>query len=696
LSAQDAFRELQAGRPSVAVALLVEWLQAQPTDARSWFLLGACHHALNELGDAAKALSRSIAIDPSNIEAQIALVSVLRASGDAHGALAASRKALAQAPMDARILYAVALCLEDLGCAEEAFAHYETAAQAIPPHEDSLHNLGQLLLRLGRPDDAESCLRRYVRSYPDSPRAHSGLADALLAQGSFSSALECLRQLERLSPLDVSVPIRQGVANASLHRFDEAKACFADARARDQRAVTSYLERIAPGADPNLLLSPQNLYFWQLQRAQTRCDWSSWNASVTYVREMRAPIRLEPAAAFVALHLPLSGIERCQIATLVTSDIETRFAQMPLPPSRKRPTIRIGILSPDLREHLNGYLLLPLFELADRRSFELFAFSLAADDGSAIRAKLASSADQFFDVSDMSDSDAAALVRECDIDILIDVGGHTTGGRFAIMAQRPARVQAQYLGFPSSLGSSRIDHVIADRIVGCDPAEWIEDLVFLPHTFFLYDFRAPEPSAQMARGDYALPDEAFVFCAFHKTQKISPDVFDLWMRILSRVPSSVLWLLSPSDAARRNLRREAEARGVSSARLFFAPFDPRDRYLARLRLGNLMLDAFHHSAMTTACDAMAAGLPVLTIPGNAMASRGGESLARAAGVPEMVARDKEDYVEKAVYLAQHPKDLQRIRQKLLARTGPLFDTAGRVRELEKAFLEMWRRYEQRR
>jgi predicted O-linked N-acetylglucosamine transferase (SPINDLY family) len=192
-----------------------------------------------------------------------------------------------------------------------------------------------------------------------------------------------------------------------------------------------------------------------------------------------------------------------------------------------------------------------------------------------------------------------------------------------------------------------------------------------------------------------LPEDGFVFCAFHKAEKISPDAFALWMKILTRVPRSALWLLSLPNAAQRNLRREAERQAVDPSRLIFAPFDSRDRYLARQRLGDLMLDTVHHSAMTTACDAMAAGLPVLTLRGTAMASKAGESLARASGVPDLVAPDKEAYVELAVQLAADRDRLNSYRRTLTARTGPLFDTESRVREIEAALMQMWRQYEQR-
>jgi predicted O-linked N-acetylglucosamine transferase (SPINDLY family) len=254
-----------------------------------------------------------------------------------------------------------------------------------------------------------------------------------------------------------------------------------------------------------------------------------------------------------------------------------------------------------------------------------------------------------------------------------------------------------YLGFSSSFGSRRVDYAIVDRIVGSDDAEWTEARVFLPHTHFLYDFRAPPPEMHVTRQDYALPADAFVYCAFHRAEKISPDAFDLWMQILSRTPKSVLWFRALTETASRNLRAHAQRNGIDPARLVFAPFEPSfdPRYLARHRLGDLMLDALHHNATTSACDALGAGLPMLTLRGSAMASRAGESLLRAAGLPELVAPDKEAYVALAVQLASDKERLNSYRRTLEARRGPLFDTESRVREIEAALTQMWRQYEQR-
>lgn len=618
--------------------------------------------------------------------------------GHRHAALEASRKAIGRFPKDVRVLFAIALCLEDIGDDESALAHYDAALAAAPAFADALHNRTLLLVRLGRLDDAESNQRAYAAVHPNVTRAQLGLADIHLALGHFEEALTAAGTAERLAPGDAAALLRRGAALASLRRFDESRACFARASRINETAVKEFLQRIAPGSRLDFMLSPENLFFWQCQLAFHRCSWVSWQACVEELKRLPSTpeVKIEPAVAFIAFHLALSGGERHAVARHIAGAVEAQAPALPLVPRRSTDRIRIGILSPDFREHLNAYLLLPFFQLLDRKRFELYAYSLAPDDGSPARAALAATSDVFRELQERSDGEAAATIQADAIDILIDAGGHTTGGRFGITARRPACVQAVYLGFAGSLGSTQVDYAISDRIAWGSQAEWAESPVYLPSTYYLYDFRDRVPDVPVSRPDYGLPVEGFVFGAFHKAEKISPDAFALWMRVLGRVPRSVLWLLALPAAAQRNLRLEAARLGVEPSRLIFAPFDPRDRYLARQRLGDLMLDAIHHSAMTTACDAMAAGLPVLTLRGNAMASRAGESLARAAGVPELVAPDQDAFVAKAVALASETANLARLRDILLSRKGPLFDTVGRVRELEQAFLEMWRRHEQRR
>jgi tetratricopeptide (TPR) repeat protein len=598
--------------------------------------------------------------------------------------------------LDADALLARAIALEDAGRTEDALEHYRRLLEQAPGHADAWHNRGLLLARLGRLAEAEQSHRRYIAAVPQSTRARADLVDVLLALGRYDAAIEALDWVIRRSPDDAGALVRRGVALACLRRFREAREVFALARRKHPDEVVRFVERVAPGSDLDTMLSPGNIFLSRGYIALEQCDWSGWDNYVTEMRKAAGTpaVVLEPAVAFMAMHLPLSGIERHSLARAIAARIESRMPTLPPPGPRQRTTIRIGLLSPDFREHLKAYAVLPLFQLLDRSRFELYAYSLSADDGSAIRAQLRSSADRFRDLHALPDREAAIAIRNDDIDILIDAAGHMSGGRFAIMAQRPARVQATLPGFPGSLGSNRLDYAIVDRVVASADAEWTERLAYLPHTFYLYDFRTPVPEVSLSRADYGLPDDAFVYCAFHKAEKITPDSFDLWMKILLRVPRAVLWFGGLSSAANRNLRTEAAARGVDPSRLVFAPFEPRyeRNYLARQRLGDLMLDALYHNAITTGCDALGAGLPMLTMRGTAMASRAGESLLRAAGLPELVAADREEFVSRAIELASDDRQLEELRSRLVRNRSlaPLFDTARRVAELEAAFTDAMR------
>jgi len=508
---------------------------------------------------------------------------------------------------------------------------------------------------------------------------------------------EALHELASVERPDALVLFRRGLALAALMRYEEAREAIAAARAGDPQAVDQFIGRNAPGSDPEAALAPENVFLWRRYAAQAVCNWDGWQE---YISEFRRVLRrtgapLERALAFSALHLPLDGMDRLAVARRIAQRIEAAIAPLPPAPVSPRAALRIGVLSPDLREHLNAYLLLPLFELIDRERFEIFAYSLAPDDGSAIRGRVRAACDGFRDLSRLSDHDAAWQIRRDRVDLLLDCAGHTTGSRFEITAFRPAPVQALYLAFPSTLGSSRVDYAIVDR-VAVPPGserEWSEALAYLPDTYYLYDYRQPLPAAPVTRADYGLPPEGVVFCAGHKPQKITPDAFELWMRILRLVPGSVLWLNAVPPAGVRNLKREARLRGADPERLVFAPFDPRERYLARQCLGDLFLDAVHHSAMTTACDALGAGLPVLTLKGASFASRAGESLLRAAGMAELVAADADAFVKSAAALGNDAPALERLKAGLRDKraSAPLFDTAARVRQLGAAFAEMCRR-----
>jgi predicted O-linked N-acetylglucosamine transferase (SPINDLY family) len=304
--------------------------------------------------------------------------------------------------------------------------------------------------------------------------------------------------------------------------------------------------------------------------------------------------------------------------------------------------------------------------------------------------------EKFHDVSASSDREVAAMLRDLEADIVVDLNGHTSGGRPGIFAFHPAPVQVNYLGYPGTSGADYMDYVIADSVVipSGDESFYVEKVVRLPHSYLPYDNGRPATMQTPTRQDAGLPEKGFVFCAFNNSFKINPAMFDVWMRILGRIPESVLWLRSSNGAMQRNLGREAEARGIAADRLVFAPRIPAvNGHLARHQLADLFLDTLPYNAHSTAADALWAGLPVLTCSGSAFAGRVAASLLRAAGLPDLITRNLDEYEAQACSLAVTPSVLAGIRSRLAANrtTCPLFDTDRYCRELESAYITMWER-----
>jgi protein O-GlcNAc transferase len=336
-----------------------------------------------------------------------------------------------------------------------------------------------------------------------------------------------------------------------------------------------------------------------------------------------------------------------------------------------------------------GHVTAPLFERHDRTRFEVFAYALSPDDGSEYRRRIVAACDRFSDVSGQQDEAVGRAIHGDAIDVLVNLNGYTTGHRTALFAMRPAPLQASYFGFPATMGAPFMDYLIADRVVVPEAeAQWYaESLVWLPHCYFCADSAEPVPPAP-SRREAGLPEHGIVFCDFNQHVKITPEVFAAWMRILDHVAGSVLWLLAGQGDA--NLLRHASAAGIDPGRLIFAHRLPRSRHLARLQLADLFLDTRPCNAHTTAADALRAGVPVLTCPGDTFASRVAESLMRAASLEELVVRDLAEYEALAVALALDPDRLSALKGSLASGLDRLtvFDMAARARELEDAYAQM--------
>jgi predicted O-linked N-acetylglucosamine transferase (SPINDLY family) len=578
-------------------------------------------------------------------------------------------------PGDEAALLNLGNCQLREGAPEDALASYEKALQVRADYAEALSNRGNALLALKRPAEA-------LASYDAALAVNARHAGALNNRG--NALLELLRPEAALASYDAALAIRPRHAEALVNRGDALRELK-----RHEEAIGSYEQLLSVAPDHDYARG-------YLLGAQLHCcDWAHYRAGIErVVADVKAGKRA--VAPFNFLTLSDSPADQLACARIFTAD---RHAGLPAPVWRgeryRHDRIRVAYLSSDFRSHATAYLMAGLFEAHDRSRFEITAMSFSPDREDWMRTRLKSAFDRFIDVGTSSDRDVAQLLRALEIDIAVDLKGYTGENRAGIFRHRGAPVQAGYLGYPGTMGAEWIDYLIADRVV--IPEEhrlhYTEKVVYLPDSYQVNDRQRPIADRVPVRRELGLPERGLVFCCFNSNHKLSPPVFEVWMRVLDRVAGSVLWLLEGSDAAARNLRSEAGRRGVAPERLVFAPNIEVAEHLARQRQADLFLDTLPYNAHTTASDALWAGVPVLTCAGSTFAGRVAASLLNAIGLPELVTGSLAAYERKALELAADPHLLGAMRGRLAQNrtTHPLFDTDRFRRHLEAAYVAMHER-----
>ena len=601
--------------------------------------------------------------------------------------------------MDLRARFEQALAAHRAGRLDEAEKLGREILRADPGSFPVLHLLGFIAAQRGRFDLAVTLLERAVAAAPGELAPQSHYAHALLGAGRQNDALAAFDRVLTRDPNAIDALYNRGVILSELGRPQEALASFDRALAlqpnapgtlynrgvalaelgRYQDALANYDRALA--LQPDLMQAAANRAF----AALNLCDWARMD-------EIRPALSRFAAPPLTVLgYTDDKALQQASAAAVIQTEIP-----VPNPPLWRgerygHDRIRLGYVSFDFNEHAVGIQIAPLIKAHDRSRFEVIAISIGGEDHSANRALLKDSFDQFHDLAALNSDVIARRMREMEIDIAVDLGGHTKGARPRIFSWRPAPVQVGWLGYPGTSGAPFMDYVIGDSIV--TPFEhqpfYSEKLVHLPDTYFPPGL-VPAPSDVPSRADMGLPDEGFVFCCFNNGWKFTQPLFEVWMRLLAAVPGSVLWLKEPNDGARRNLAREASARGIDPARLVYAGFAPTDLHLARHALADLFLDTLPYNAHATAAHALWAGLPVVTCKGEAFAARVGASLLTAIGLPELVTENLTDYEALALTLAREPQAFQAIKTRLVqARaTAPLFDVDRFRTHIEGAYTAM--------
>jgi predicted O-linked N-acetylglucosamine transferase (SPINDLY family) len=712
--------ETARGRSSEAIAACRRVAELAPHDAANLRRLAVLMSQDRKPDAAISLLQKSLEIEPNSARALNNLGNLLIGVGRPVEALPVLQRALSLQPNYPPALNNCGNALTRLNRIDDAVRLYERALALNGRFLEAQMNLAAALETAKRFAAARAAFSRAVEIDPTHAPAHTGRARALSALGEGLEAIAAYRESLQLNPRDAAgfvqmgqLMLAHGFFTTALSAFGAALELLPDSLAAEAGRVKALLalnrhEEAVPAIAALRRSAPDNDYLQGHQlHAQLQCaDWRDYGPESREITlRVRRGEKADLPLSFIAYNESPADQYACA-ATFTADRLPQGEAALPRPGATSRVTsgvtlpakpLRIAYLSPDFRDHPVAQLMVGVIEAHDRSRVETYAFSAGPDDGSETRRRIERAFDHFEEVAAMSDASLAGRIADLSIDIAVDLGGHTMGSRTLALAYRPAPVQVAYLGYPGTLGAEFIDYIIADRHVIPRSAEphYAEKVIYLPDCY-LPGVLAPPTGRHLSRAAAGLPPTGFVYCCFNAPYKISPVVFDGWMRILRAVPDSVLWLRDGADVVKRNLAVEARARGVDPERLLYASkVETLAEHIARLSLADVFLDTSPYNAHTTASDALAAGVPVLTVRGGCFAARVATSLLHACGLESLSVENSHEYERLAIHLARAADELARLKAHLseVRSTAPLFDTPRLCRHLEIAYAAIWARHE---
>jgi predicted O-linked N-acetylglucosamine transferase (SPINDLY family) len=664
-----------AGRFTEAERYVRRAIERDGSSDAAFYNYGLILKALRRPDEALQSFDRALKINPSVPETWNNRGAVLNALNRYQDALVDFEKAIALNPHYAEAYFNKGKSLSLLKRLDQAASAFEKALTLKPGLAEAWVGLGNVLFELTKYDDA-------LPAHDRALALNSNIAEGRVGRGNI--LLRRKRYQEALSEFDRSIALNSDLAHAWYGR-----ASALDRLKRHEEAAEAYgrvlaINRQHPFAKGALL-----------HQRMLCCAWEGLGELIAEIEQdiLASRLAAEPFGWQAAATTPQS-LRRC--AELFNAERYPGKASGAVSrPAGDGRRIRIGYVSGELRNQATSHLIVGVLEHHDKSSFEVYAFDNGWNDGSEIRRRIEAAVPTIIDISQLDDQSAAAVIRDQQIDILINLNGYFGEERTGLFAERAAPIQVNYLGFPGTLGAPYMDYIIADTrvIPPGDEQFYTEKVVYLPDCYQANDDKKQIAERTFSREECGLPAEGFVFCCFNNDYKITPEMFNCWMGVLRRVDGSVLWLLEDNVSAVANLRKEAAARGVDPERLVFAKRIPLADHLARHRLAGLFLDTLPYNAHTTASDALWTGLPVLTRIGNTFPGRVAASLLQAAGLPELITSRGQSYEDFAVELALNPQKIMGLKHKLAEnrRKASLFNTELFTRRIEVTYQIMYDR-----
>jgi predicted O-linked N-acetylglucosamine transferase (SPINDLY family) len=562
---------------------------------------------------------------------------------------------------------------------EAALADINAALQFDPRFIEAYLNRGNILQDLNRIPESLTSYDKALEMNPQYAAAFNNKGNALKEIFQNKAALACYDQAITIQPAYAEAHYHRALALNEFQRYEEATAAF-------EKAVE--------------LKEDHPLLFGQwISSLMMICDWRDLPPKVA---RLSAKIRAGKNASttFSILSCGVApDLVKQSAQAFIQDKCWDRSQEYVYPSPHTNPRIRVGYFSSDFRNHAVSQLAVGLFENHDREKFEVFGFNISTLPPDEMTQRVAQAFGGLVELGSLSIRQSIEKIRSMNIDIAIDLNGHTKGAKMDIFAHRIAPIQVNYLGYPGTSGAPFMDYILGDQVIIPEDhfGYYTEKVAHLPGSYLPNDSKKVISEKTPTRGEAGLPEGAFVFCCFNNSYKFHAETFDVWLRLLQRVPGSVLWLSQVNEKAAQNLCARATSQGIEPTRLVFAPRtkDLAD-HLARHRLADLFLDTTRYNAHTTASDALWAGLPVLTCLGDSFPGRVAASLLSAMDMPELITHSLEQYESLAFELATNPDKMASVKNKLSQNrsTRPLFDTVQFAKGMESVFAKMWNRHTQ--
>ena len=655
--------------------ILSDILKDKPNDFDSLYLNGIISFQMGKFDISIEIIRKAISINPNNFEAHKNLAIIYKKIGNLNAAIDTFDNAIKINPKDFDIYNHKAYLLLQLNQNQLAIENWHKALEIKPDYFEVYNNLGNLYAKIKKNDSALESYNKAIEINASYAEAYINRSIILNNNNKLDLALQDCNKAIEIKPNSAEAYNNKGIILGKLKKIDSA--------------LENYKK--AYSINPNLDFLHGSLTYSKMNL----CEWENLDKDLKILEDSINKGN-SVATPYSTIHFyDSSSIQKKSAENFIKKKYQINTSKNIISKKNKK-KIHLAYYSADFCYHPTSLLIADLLEQHNKMEFELYGFYFGHVKKDEMLDRTSRAFKKFYDVSAKTDQEIAKMSIDLKIDIAVDLMGFTEKNRFGIFVEKCAPIQINYLGYPGSTGSNYIDYIIADKKLISDENQkyFSEKIIYLPDTYQANDSKKIISNKDISKKDFNLPKNSFVFCCFNKAQKITPNVFSVWMKILNKVDNSVLWLLEDNKISNENLKKEATKRNVNPERIIFAHKTILSEHLARHKLANLFLDTFIVGAHTTCSDALWSGLPVLTKTGSSLASNVSSSLLSAIGLNELITNTESEYENLAIELAKNPEKINKIKNKLMKNKllKPLFNTKLFTKNIESAYKTIYEKY----